>query len=290
MTLPRRAGGRKTWANEAKSLADDMALCNWLERRWHDHGFAFGARGWAYVCEGEGIIDKGQFKAFETWLARVRKQGLLDPDVVADDDARKADHVEIVDDTDPETYAGDVRRRAAVWLDLYTPVSVWDGLETYIEVLVEKADLKTLFDPVCVRYGVILTNGKGSSDINLRRRMLQRFRDQHAAGKRLALLYCGDHDPAGLRISDVLKTNLLDCADIRDVDWNPEPIEVIRFGLDAHQIDDLGLPWIEGLITGSGRNLADPRHPDFRLDYVQNYIADQWPEKGRGQRAGGTSD
>ena len=73
-------------------------------------------------------------------------------------------------------------------------------------------------------------------------------------------------------ISDVIKSNLLECARVQDVDWDPEPVEVIRFGLDKAQIDALGLTWIDNLITGSGKNLADPKHPDHKKPYVQNYL------------------
>ena len=87
------------------------------------------------------------------------------------------------------------------------------------------------------------------------------------------LLYCGDLDPPGLRIASVIKQNLLDCAKIQDVCWDPSPIEVVRFGLDTGQIARLSLPWIDNLITGSGKDLADPRHPDHNKPYVQDYLA-----------------
>ena len=69
------------------------------------------------------------------------------------------------------------------WLDFYSPLSIWYGLDTYVEIMVEKVDLKILFGPVCERYSVPLTNSKGSTDINSRRRMLQRFRMHHQAGR-----------------------------------------------------------------------------------------------------------
>jgi hypothetical protein len=103
--------------------------------------------------------------------------------------------------------------------------------------------------------------------------MLQRFRTHHCAGRRLVLLYCGDHDPAGLNISAALRNNLLDVRNVADVDFDPTPVEMIRFGLNADQIESLGLPWIDGLVTGSGENLANPRHPDHFKPYVQDYLA-----------------
>ena len=37
--------------------------------------------------------------------------------------------------------------------------------------------------------------------------------------------------------------------------------------IDAH-----GLTWIDGLRTGSGKDLADPSHPDHERPYVQEYL------------------
>ncbi|TIQ13988.1 MAG: terminase, partial [Mesorhizobium sp.] len=88
-----------------------------------------------------------------------------------------------------------------------------------------------------------------------------RFKTHHEAGRKCVLLYVGDHDPAGLLISDVIKSNLMDCANVKGVDFDPSPIRVERIGLTREQIDDLGLPWIENLETGSGKDLGDPGHP-----------------------------
>lgn len=38
--------------------------------------------------------------------------------------------------------------------------------------------------------------------------------------------------------------------------------------IEAH-----GLTWIDNLITGTGKNLASPSHPNHYLPYVQEYIA-----------------
>ena len=86
---------------------------------------------------------------------------------------------------DLDAIARDARAFARYRLDNYAPISMWEGLDTYCEVMVEKIDLKILFAPVCKRYGVVLVNGKGSADVNLRRRMLQRFKVQEEGRSRL---------------------------------------------------------------------------------------------------------
>jgi hypothetical protein len=47
---------------------------------------------------------------------------------------------------------------------------------------------------------------------------------------------------------------------------------VTRIGLTFEQIESLGLPWINNLITSSGEDLANPKHRDHQFDYVQGYI------------------
>ena len=45
-----------------------------------------------------------------------------------------------------------------------------------------------------------------------------------------------------------------------------------RFGLNYDFIQENNLTWIDNLETGSGKRLDDPRHPDHKKPYVQNYI------------------
>ena len=47
-------------------------------------------------------------------------------------------------------------------------MSFWNFQEVYIQVVVEKIDLKTLFGPVCADYHVPIMNSRGWSDLNLR--------------------------------------------------------------------------------------------------------------------------
>jgi hypothetical protein len=100
--------------------------------------------------------------------------------------------------------------------------------------------------------------------------MMRRFAEHEEAGRTCVLLYCGDHDPAGLSISDSLRANFEDLSGA--VGWSPRDLHIQRFGLNAEFIRENNLTWIDNLETGSGRDLGDPRHADHHNDYVQNYI------------------
>jgi hypothetical protein len=158
-------------------------------------------------------------------------------------------------------------------------VSFWDYQGNYVEVLTEKIGLRNLFAPVCARYRVPLGNSKGSWSIWQRVKLLERFAERQAEGKDCVLLYCGDHDIHGLRISTHLRANLENVlpafkATYPDYeDFDLDGVEIMRFGLDADFIEAQGLTWTEGLITGSGMDLGDPSHRKNGDHDVQSYIA-----------------
>ena len=89
---------------------------------------------------------------------------------------------------------------------------------------------------------------------------------------RCVLLLCGDHDPGGLHITEMMRKNLEDLS--RAVGWSPDNLIITRFGLNADFIDENGLTWIDNLETSSGGQLDDARHPDHNKAYVQDYIAE----------------
>ena len=90
-----------------------------------------------------------------------------------------------------------------------------------MEVAVEKLDLRNLFEPVCAELHVPITNFKGWSDLNSRAAMIQRFKSHDDSRlQRGVLLLCGDHDPGGLHITEMMRKNLEDLATAVG-DWNP---------------------------------------------------------------------
>ncbi len=109
-----------------------------------------------------------------------------------------------------------------------------DGLENH---------LKNLFAPVCAKYHVAFANGGGWNDINGRAAMMLRFAEHEASGRQCVLLYCGDHDPGGLNISDFLRSNFADLK--RAVGWSPDRLIIDRFGLNDDFIEAQGLTWID---------------------------------------------
>jgi len=280
MTLPKHpTGGNPSPEKMAAYFAEVMPIFQRIEAYVAETGFKYGGRGWSYWAEGERLIDKGEFGSFEALLDRAVKRDWIDPNVIADDENRIADHIEQVDIDDPEGQARWAMSVAESVIEGYRPTSVWEDRDTYVEVSVEKKDLLQLFAPVCERYCVPMTNFRGDTDRNSRRRMLTRMKQHWDEGLDVVLLHFGDHDPKGIHIAESLKKNLQDCGNIRDVKWDADPVRVIRAGLTRQQIDDHGLTWIDNLQTSSGKDLSKPSHSDHFKDYVQTYLADHGPQK-----------
>jgi hypothetical protein len=272
ITLPRLPRGRPTQLGRAAYDDQLRAFCDQIQEIRSRLDFQVSARGWCYILEEHGL-GKGDFDSAEGLIAECRRQRLLPMDIVAEDGARSFDNLEEIDDLMPEEKAGVIVRSLAHRHSYYTPISFWEDQDVYLEMLVEKVDLKSLFGPSCSRFCIPIANARGWSDLNTRWAMLERIRYWADCGKRCVILYCGDHDPAGLNISSSLRQNLAELLSHSEWLGLMPHLTVDRFGLNYDFIQAQGLTWIDNLETGSGRSLADPKHPDHRKPYVQDYLA-----------------
>ena len=98
-----------------------------------------------------------------------------------------------------------------------------------------------------------IANAKGWSSILQRAEYSRRFKEAEEMGLKCVLIYCGDHDPDGLRISDTIRKNL---EQIQEVQWkdgtegyDPSNLIIDRIGLNFDFIQSNGYTWIE--ITSS---------------------------------------
>lgn len=235
---------------------------------WID--FKLSSRGWGYQLEGFKLIDKGQFDRVQDAINDCRKMGYLPIDFVAGDEARSFECVKTPDKIG-------INEHVANWIsalrnsyDYYTP-DYWSGEEYYVQMLVEKIDLVSLFKPICDAYHIPIATSKGWSSILQRWEIVERFKKAEENGLKAVLLYCGDHDPYGLAISDYMRKNLMDI--YQATDYDADKIEIDRFGLNADFIRDHNLTWIDNLITGSGKG------PDYDDPIFVNYIREYGERK-----------
>lgn len=274
INIPKHPRGRPTAAAKLELQTRIQGIYEFIIEADKTLGFRPGARGWCYLLENARLIDKSELDWVEGVISDGRKSGALPLDICSEDAKREWHNVEDLDCEDAADEAGRIVETFKGWITRYQPYSFWKGKSHYIQLLVEKIDLRELFLPVCKRWHIPICNGGGWSDINSRCKLMERFRDNLEEGQIPVVLYCGDFDPAGLRISGFLRENIdqLSAA----VGWSPDNLIVDRFGLNFDFIEANGLTWIDNLQTsgqGAVNDLSDPHHKHHSFAYVQDYLA-----------------
>jgi hypothetical protein len=277
LAMPKRGPGR---LSSKAQLAYDTALKNWCkgiikiseERAKQPDPFAVSSRGWCYLLEEYRLL-KGDFDSAQRLINCCRKHGQLPLDICCEDERRAADNLEDIDVTDPVEEAERIWDYVISCEQSYFPHSFWEAQDYYVEMMVEKVDVKNLFKSVTAPFRIAIFNASGWVDLNARAAMMRRFKYWERRGKKCVLLYFGDLDPGGLRIANAIRKNLEDMADT--VGWKPDKLIIDRFGIDADFIKKNRVPWIDNLYTSKkgGLPLDDPDHNDHDKAYVQDYIA-----------------
>lgn len=275
--LPKRTRGKQSAANKLKYAEQVRRFCEFIKKTAKGLDFRMSSRGWGYRLESARMIDKSELDKAEDAINDFRKTGDLPLDICAADAKRAWFNVEELDNEDAADEAGRIVRTVKQWIAGFQPRSFWQGKPYYIQMIVEKSDLRELFLPICKRWHMPIANGGGWTDINVRAELMARFRDNLEDGQIPVILYCGDHDPGGLHISGCFRENLDQLSTA--VGWTPpDNLIMDRFGLNYDFIEANKLTWIDNLQTsskvkGKPKDLSDPRHKDHFKPYVQNYLA-----------------
>jgi hypothetical protein len=268
--IPKRCKGRPSTAGAPVYQEQVEEFCRRIKQIRASLDFEVSARGWCYILEEHGAT-KADFPTIERLFVDLRKSGDLPLNICAEDEARAADHIESLDEEDPEDFVqGWIEHVRDNVCNSYNPISIWEDSEHYVEMWVEKIDLKSLFSDLCKRYTIPLINIRGRTCLNSRAGTMQRFIEREEEGKQCVLLYCGDHDPSGLQISNEILSDMESMEGATG--YSPVDLIIDRFGLNADFIDAQGLSWTDNLITSSGGNLASPKHNDHERPYVQDYL------------------
>lgn len=275
-TLPRMGSGRSNAEKKNEFGTEVKEVVLWMQNYVNQLGFVPVARSWLYAFESEAVITKGDFGWAGKWLADRRKEGSIPFDLVAGDTTRELEGYDNYDnEATPREYINRQLRKSLEQAAMYWPTSYWKT-QTYFPILwTEKRDLVKLFEPE-LPAAIRRFASKGQADVNSRVALIKECKWAEANNLQPVILYCGDHDPMGLQISNGIADNLKEIAEVMgwagSLRWMEGDGRIVRFGLNAEFIEDAGLLWIDGLETSSGDNLAREGHKHHRFDYVQNYL------------------
>lgn len=251
-------------------------------------GIRWSTRGWCYALEESGL-GKNDFDAAENIIVDLRKDGIIPLDAVLEDAAREWSGFEALDADEVSDEAESILKTIGALIRWYRPISFWDTQDTFVCMAVEKRDLVSIFQPICSEYHVPIANFRGCPDLLSRGKVLLEFMRHWDAGRRVVILYCGDHDPAGLRMSGTemvsnfaaMHGTLMNGQRLK---FNQGLFTVDRFGLNADFIKEANINWTENLQTGQKdkskcADLSSPDHNDHSKPYVQDYIREFGPRK-----------
>jgi len=266
LRLPLKTTGRPSKAWQANHSAELSDFADKIKRIGAEIGNKVSSRGWCYLLEGMRLINKDQFDIAEDVINECRYKGVIPMDFVASDQSRSFSYVENLNprSVDPKEYLARQIRSLLDSPNYKEDVAFWKSQGVFIQMMVEKIDLRELFKPICSKYHVPIGNAKGWSDMLSRWQLALRFKEAEELGLKVVLLYYGDHDPAGLLISETLRKNLDDISEASK--WTPKNLIIDRFGLNHDFIMKYGLVWIDNLISGSGKP------PDKNKAYVREYV------------------
>lgn len=247
--------------------------------------FHMSTRGWCYYLERHGL-SKGGFDYGQKCINEARLEGLLSPGFIEEEEGHQVEKAEFIEETEEEfvevEYQGLTGARETYlenWR-YYDGLDFWQDkdyvLQLYVlQLYVEKVDLKSLFRPIYMAYRIPTANASGWGSYEQRAAFARNFARNEELGRTPVLLAVGDFDPPGLCISDVLRERF---EEIREfAGWNPKNLIVDRVGLNYDFIQKNGLTWIDGLETGSGKDMADPQHEFWKRntyhlrEYVKKY-------------------
>ena len=271
ITFPLKNVRRPIYLESLKQFANDLI------RIQEGIDFRMSARGWCYAVEPYGL-NKGDFNWMQKQINEARKEGYLKPGFIFEEEGHKvteADDYEyspedyVNDEYDTWQGAEDTFRNSH---ENYTGVSFWKDKNYFIQMLVEKSDLKSLFAPVCEKYYIPLANMRGWGSMEQKATMAKNFMEAEGDGKTPVLLVCCDFDPPGLSISGILNDTFVKHSKFSG--WYPHNLIVERVGLNYDFIIKNKLTWIDQIHTISGRNLADPNHKFYKSNTydIQGYI------------------
>lgn len=148
-------------------------------------------------------------------------------------------------------------------------IRLWDRQPVHVEVMVEKAALEGVLEPVCRRWGVPFTSNRGYSSASAMYENGQRMRDALDSDKRVVILYFGDHDPSGIDMVRDVEDRLLLFTELGEYDKQAQSV------CSYDETDDDGNPKLM------------VRHMALTMGQIQQYNPPPNPAKITDSRAGG---
>ena len=238
--------------NPASATLATLAEASAILNEYQNMGYRLTLRKLYYQLVARDIIENSvrSYKRIGSMVSQGRLSGLLDWARIEDRVRRPSTNSHWESGADILAAAG-----ASFYLDR------WIEQENYVEVWCEKDAVSNIIEPVCQKWDVLFMANRGYSSQSAMYSASKRYAMARRAGKKLHLIYLGDHDPSGIDmtrdIKDRLGTFLIgEGLRVRFVD---------RAALNMDQVETYGPPENPAKMTDSGY-----------ADYAMEYGSSSW--------------
>lgn len=234
--------------NFSAKTIERLELIEGVINHYEARGYKLTLRQLYYQLVAKHIIPnrKQEYKKLSNMLKNARMMGRVDWDSIEDRGRVPIMHSQHV------TLKAALEQLAKV----FRLQDREDEQPIYLELLTEKEALSSILRPLTMKYHKRLVINKGYTSASAMHQMSKRLKQELSmgSGRKLVLLYLGDHDPSGLDMDRDIKERL--------ETFGVKP-EVIRIGLTMKQIKHYNPPPDPAKIT-------DPRAEAYIAKYGDN--------------------
>lgn len=220
--MPRQKFVEKRFSGEQKAL---VGFCNQIMDQYAAQGYDLSLRQLFYQLVSRNVLPNRPefYKRLGILMNDARLAGLVDWSYIVD--RGRPLHKGIL-------WSGP--GNAVKALSKQFKFNRWRNQPYFMEVMVEKQALEGVLLPVCNDLGIGFTANKGYTSVSALYQASRRYLKALKRGKKVVVLYLGDHDPSGVDMTRDIKERLeVFCG---------MPIDVRRLGLTKPQVDEFNLP------------------------------------------------
>ncbi len=232
---------------EKRFQASSLALLERVDQiigNYQAQGYRLSLRQVYYQLVSQNVIpnENAAYKNLGKLVSEGRLAGLLDWDAI-EDRGRRGEY---------PSYWESPQHIISQAAESYR-LDKWADQENYVVVMIEKSALEGVISPVCRKMEVPFHANKGYSSSSALYTVGKQMQEQAALhGKRLHVVYAGDHDPSGCAMSQDLAERL--------TLFSQHSVNVLRIALNMPQIVRHKLP-------PNPTKDSDTRTPAYEAEY-----------------------
>lgn len=219
--MAREAFITKRFSQKHQALID---TADNIMRRYQSQGYDLSLRQLYYqFVAHHGFANTEQnYKLLGGVISDARLAGALDWDSLVD---RGRTTITVSHWSDPASIVDAAARSYRI--------DLWEDQPFHVEVMVEKQALEGVLVPVCQRLDCPFTSNKGYSSSSAMYETGKRLEGKIDEGKRVVIIYLGDHDPSGIDMTRDVDDRLMLFSGVGY--WSEDEKKVLRYdGMEDH--------------------------------------------------------